>query len=293
MINFIILGAQKAATSALQASLRKHPLIFMPKGESTFFEDPDYQACPWENFAPEEPIGVMKGIKRPDYLCSDQARDRIKSALPTCKFIVVLREPISRTLSSYCYMVRHAHLPALPLNEGIQNCIDDFKSGQKSRAATVISYGLYGNHLEKWMNFYEKDKFLFLSQQEVSNNLKGVLQKILIHIGIPKDDLSEIPIVKGDSNIGLYDSEMLKIARFASQLKTRPIQYSSRRLPRAMPLRLVGSLISKYAEVRARQKGQVREVLSSELTKQLQEIFSEDAQTLIKVVYPELIKWVK
>jgi hypothetical protein len=122
MIDFIILGAQKAATSALQASLSKHPAIFMPVGESPFFEDPEYHSAPWKNFAKDELTCVIKGIKHPDYLCSDLARERIKSTLPNCKFIVVLREPISRAISSYCYMVRHAHLPAKTLNEGMEDC---------------------------------------------------------------------------------------------------------------------------------------------------------------------------
>ena len=63
-LDFIILGAQKAATSALQLALRKHPDIYMPEGESAFFEEPDFALQPWKTFGKK---GRLNGIKRPDY----------------------------------------------------------------------------------------------------------------------------------------------------------------------------------------------------------------------------------
>ncbi|MCF2949890.1 sulfotransferase domain-containing protein [Paraglaciecola aquimarina] len=293
MIDFIILGAQKAATSALQASLRQHPSIFMPVGESPFFEDPDYQSAPWKSFASTAAKQTIKGIKRPDYLCSDQARDRIKVALPNCKFIIVLREPISRTISSYCYMVRHAHLPPLPLNIGLANCIEDFKNGKNNRASSVITYGLYGLHITKWMKIYDPENFLILSQDEVAKDLNGALQKCLTHLGVSKDKQGEIPIAKGESNIGLYDPQMLKIAHLASKIKTRPIPNTERRIPRFILLRIIGVLMSKYAEKRAKKKGQNREVMSDDIKNNLEALYSEDAKLLSSIVTTTEFNWLK
>ncbi|MEM5478104.1 sulfotransferase domain-containing protein [Pacificibacter sp. AS14] len=291
MIDFIILGAQKAATSALQDSLRLHPSVFMPMGESPFFEDPDFASQPWETFSETAPSGTIKGIKRPDYLCSDQAIERISTALPECKFIVVLREPISRTISSYCYMVRHAHLPALPLNVGLAECLRAYEAGENSRAATVISYSLYGAYLDKWFQAYPKENFLVLPQKSVGENLRGALVQCLEHIGVEGDASADIAIKAGESNVGLYDPKMLKIARIGSLLKTRPIKGSYRREPRSIPMRAFGSLFSKYAEARALQKQQIRETLSTDLTEKLTHLFDRDLETLEALLDARELGW--
>lgn len=280
MIGFIILGAQKAATSALQDSLRLHPSVFMPAGESPFFEDPDFASSPWKALSEMAPSGTITGIKRPDYLCSDQAIERISTTFPDCKFIVVLRDPISRTISSYCYMVRHAHLPALPLNEGLAECLRAYEAGENSRAATVISYSLYGAYLDKWFQAYPKENFLVISQKSVGENLRGTLVQCLEHIGVEGDASADIVIKAGESNVGLYDPKMLKIARIGSLLKTRPIKGSYRREPRSIPMRAFGSLFSKYAESRARNGEQTREALSKDIKTRLESHFLKDQKHL-------------
>ena len=41
-LDFVIVGAPKAATTYLHVLLRDHPDVFMPRGESPLFEDPFY-----------------------------------------------------------------------------------------------------------------------------------------------------------------------------------------------------------------------------------------------------------
>ena len=293
MIDFIILGAQKAATSALQASIRNHPSIYMPEGESPFFEEPDYFDSPWLNFAKEQPSSVIKGIKRPDYLCSETALERIKEALPHCKFIVVLREPVSRAVSSYCYMVRHAHLPAKPLNTGMQECLEAFEKGCDNRAASVISYGLYGAYLNKWINEFGRDRFLIISQNEVGTSLCNVLDRCLQHLGISRAQGKSIINGREESNVGLYDPKLLKIARIASLIKTKKITGTYRRQPRVLPLRAIGVVISRYAEFLARHKGQTKELLNDEIESRLSKIYAEEAMLLSKIVEKSNFKWIK
>lgn len=289
MIDFMIIGAQKAATSALQQALRGHPDIYMPAGESPFFEDPDYQSHPWEDFATEQKVR-LRGIKRPDYICSDEALGRISQALPEARFILVLREPVSRAVSSYCYMVRHAHLPALALNEGMMRCIDLFESGEmRDRATEVIRYGLYGSYLAKWQQVYPAERFLVLSQKLVSGEPQRALELAARHLGV---DPALLPAPEiGRSNEGLYDPQMLRIARVGSLIKTRPVPGSTRRVPRALPLRAAGTLVSRYAEARARRRGQKAEVLDPQVRTRLDAIYDADLPLLLKAAGPDPVYW--
>lgn len=40
---FVVIGAQKSASSFMQLCLAEHPDIYMAEGETPFFETPDYE----------------------------------------------------------------------------------------------------------------------------------------------------------------------------------------------------------------------------------------------------------
>lgn len=293
MIDFMILGAQKAATSALQKALCRHPEIHMPDGESAFFEDPDFAAEPWKSFGDDHPGKRLKGIKRPDNLCSDLSIARISEALPNARFIVVLREPVSRSVSSHAYLVRHAQLPSLPLNEGINAGIDAHEAGRFDRAASIVGFGLYGAYLTKWFDRFDPNRFLVLSQERVRSNAADALGDCAAHLGVDAapllDSLTNDAI--GHSNTGLYDPTMLRIARYGSLLKTRPIPGTIRREPRGLAPRAIGKLVTNGAETLASLRGQKRETLSPEVISRLNTHFEFDLKILRQIVNPQVIYW--
>lgn len=292
LINFLILGAQKAATSALHAALRAQLEIAMPAGESAFFEDPDFASRPWESFTGEHRNTVLRGIKRPDYLCSEQAIERIAATLPDARFIAVLREPVSRAVSSYLYMVRHAHLPALGLDEGMERCIASWREGRPDRAATVISYGLYGQFVARWYEHYPRERFLFLPQTFVSQNPGGTLAACRHHLGLPEIAVASIEKQEiGRANEGLYDTRLLPLARLASLVQTRRIPGTLRREPRVLPLRAAGALMSRGVEALARWRGQERPTLPTQMRAKLEEIYDADRELLRNMVSSDALYW--
>lgn len=296
MIDFMIIGAQKAATSSLQEALRAHPDVFMPEGESAFFEDPDYAERPWERFAATAPAGARRGIKRPDYLCTDQSIERIAKETPNARFIVVLREPLSRAISGYSYMVRHGHVPALPLNEGLAKCVAAYESEARTRAAEVVRYGLYGAYLEKWMKHFPRERFLALAQTMVATQPGEALALCEDHIDVPHRGDAGLEVAGeevGRANVGLYDPGLLRIARVGSQLKTRPIEGTNRRQPSALPLRALGHLFTGSAEAAARMLGQRKEELEPAMRERLQAIYNADLPRLRACVPAEAIYWAK
>lgn len=294
MLDFLIIGAQKAATTALQTALRRHPGICMPTGESAIFEEPDYAQRRWERLGDDEPAGVVKGIKRPNYLCSDQAIEHVSDALPEARLIVVLREPISRAVSSYYHLVRHAQLPFLPLDAGMNRCLDAFEAGDASLAASIVRFGLYGRYLELWYARYPRGRFLILAQQFVSDNPGHALRRCATHLGVDPEssmfmDASRQAIER--KNVGLYDARLLRIGRLASVLKTRAIPGSTRREPRGLLLCGVGTVIARTAELAALRRGQHLETLAPETRDRLAAIYAEDLVRLKALAPTEALYW--
>jgi hypothetical protein len=119
--NFFVVGANKAGTTALHGALRQHPAIFMSE-----VKEPLYWGCSYgelcelpggirsrshrrmsdaayaDLFAEADDAGAI-GEACADNLFSPTAAMRIREALPHAKLIVILREPVDRAYSAYCY----------------------------------------------------------------------------------------------------------------------------------------------------------------------------------------------
>lgn len=295
MIDFAIIGAQKAATSSLHNAMRMHPKVEMPRGESPMFESPEFMLRPWAHIKSTSTEGVLVGIKRPNILCSDIMRDRIMETHPELKIIVVLREPLSRSISAYYHLVRHAELPLLPLNEGIQRCIRHFKEGRQDIASLIIEDSLYGRHLQRWYDRVSPRNILVLSQKQVSENPQRTLNLCLEHIGLHdreanlSSEFSSGGI--GEKNVGIYDFGHLKLARITSLIRTRPLGSGERRVPRSLPFRTLGGVLAKLVDISSKRKNHRADMLRDDVSIYLEGIYKNDEEILRKYVPEDVLYW--
>ncbi|PYL86919.1 MAG: sulfotransferase, partial [Verrucomicrobia bacterium] len=102
-LDFLVAGAQKSGTTALNYYLKRHPRIALPvKKELHFFDNDElfaggnvlYEPL-YEMFRPARP-GSIAGENTPIYLYWRPALPRIRDYNPAMKFIIILRNPIER-----------------------------------------------------------------------------------------------------------------------------------------------------------------------------------------------------
>ncbi|MCP2638111.1 sulfotransferase domain-containing protein [Microbacterium sp. HD4P20] len=285
-LDFIIIGAQKAATSSLQSGLRRVPGVYMPAGESPFFEDPDFADGKWISFG--QPDAVC-GIKRPDNLARREVADRVADAVPNAKLIVVFREPIGRAVSAYYHLVRHAHLPVKPLSDGLRDALDSYDRGEESPLSSVIGYGMYGASIARWLDRMPSENFLFLTQRAVTANLDDTLEECCALIGV-RFARSWRPTDRSE-NIGIYDSRYLGLYRFGHRLKTVRLGGTDRRGPRRnLILRGAGSAVTHVA-TRLADPGAKPPALDEHVRSRMRAIYHADRQILRSLVPPDAIDW--
>lgn len=176
LVNFVICGAQKAGTSALDSYLREHPQICMANSKEVHFFDNEklfsqqkiINYSKYHNsFKPKASHKVL-GEATPIYMYWHDAPRRIWEYNPYMKLIVILRNPIDRAYSHW-NMERFRNAENLSFWDAIQN------EGSRCRQALpyqhrVYSYvdrGFYLEQLRRLWRYFSKDNVLVLKHEDL------------------------------------------------------------------------------------------------------------------------------
>ena len=213
--DFVIIGAQKAASTYVHLALREHPGVCMPKEEVRFFEDPEFgdgsprrleilfSGCP----------DRLKGIKRPDYLARPEVPGRILRLLPEARLIAVLREPVSRLVSAYHYYIKIGLIPAVPFERGVTELLRQGTLGAR-RSAELLEYGRYGTHLERYLAHFDAARLCVLIQEQMLTEPGAGMAGVLDFLGLAP--YQRPPTVARD-NAGLYPLPRLRFIRLRNR----------------------------------------------------------------------------
>ncbi len=183
--DYIIVGAAKCGTTSLSNYLGEHPDIIMtqPK-ELNFFgrknieqKLEDYS----KHFQPQK--GKIVGEGSVSYiLYSKLAAPQIKKYAPNVKIIVMLRNPVDRFYSDFWFNVNRG---AVSYKKGLfDDVIDDnykinpFPALKMSYRESLISKGMYSEHLKDYFEHFDKDQVKIVFFEDFKNDLEGVLNSI-------------------------------------------------------------------------------------------------------------------
>lgn len=181
--DFLVLGAQKAGTTALYAYLRWHPRITGPAWKEVSFFDRHYaRGTAWYrgNF-PLHRRGPapLVGEASPSYLFHPLAPRRVGALVPEARLIALLRDPVDRALSHYHHEVALGREP-LSFEEALA------AEGERTRGEverlladprrfsrawwdhTYLARGRYAEQLERWLAVFPRHQLLLLTTEELA-----------------------------------------------------------------------------------------------------------------------------
>jgi hypothetical protein len=209
--NFLIIGAQKSASTFVHECLREHPEVFMPRQEIAFFQDPDYlesDISQLHSIFEGAKNHKALGIKCPDYLARQECPARIYKHIPDAKLIVVLRNPVERAVSAYYWYMQVGIIPVRPLEEGINDLISGSYHKRYPRAQEIIDYGFYYEQLMRYLQYFNRKQLLILQQDDLKDSPHGTISQIYKFLDIeegylpkalnkqPKQSIYSIPRLK-------------------------------------------------------------------------------------------------
>src|SRR5438874_3322290 len=172
-LDFLVVGAQKSGTTALNYYLKRHPYTALPIKKSLHFFDKDelfaggnvsYEPL-HEMFRPAR-SDTIAGENTPIYLYWRPALPRIRNYNPAMKFVVILRSPIERAFSQWNMQRSRGNEP-FDFLEAVQaepRRIAD-AAPKQLRKFSYLDRGRYAEQLERAFRLFPRERFLILKYE--------------------------------------------------------------------------------------------------------------------------------
>ena len=194
-VDFVIGGAQKGGTSAMDSFLRQHPEICMPETTEKlhFFdraeENRDYKKY-HAKFRPKRQHHVI-GETSPSYIYWETAPYRIWSYNPEMKWILILRNPVERAFSAW-NMERKRGAEELSFAEAVEREPERCREALplQHRVYSYVDRGFYAHQLRRLLSIFGTEKCLVLLNEELRNDHQATLRRTFEFLGV---DASFVP----------------------------------------------------------------------------------------------------
>ena len=305
MPNFLVVGAQKAGTTALYQYLKQHPDVYMsPVKEPHFFafegRDLDYRGP-----RDRETLGHMvvrdegayrelfagaggekaRGEASAMYLYMEEAVGGIGRHAPDAKLLAVLRNPVDRAYSSFLHMVRDGREPipdfgrALAAEEGRI-------SGNWSPIWHYRRMGFYHEQVLRYREAFGPRNLRVFLYEDLEGDPGGVLRDIYEFIGV---DPSFVPDVSSRYNVsGVPKSKGLHaLHRFL--LRPNPVKAAFKPFfPKGLRRRMVEGSLNTL-----RNRNLVKPPFPEEVRRDLIEGYREDVAKLETLIGRDLSGWLR
>lgn len=201
--DFIIIGAQKAGTTSLFRYLTALPQVARPFGqEPVFFSHEIKFARGPDEYRANFPLRAglhhrITGEASGEYLYYPDGPERIAELVPAVRLIVVLRDPVDRTISQYFHNVKLG-LEELSLEDAIHRELTwhqehDPITGPPHRqfgplggARAYLGRSMYAEHLARWFNRFDDSQLLIVEAESLYDDPRATTAEVCDFLEVPR-----------------------------------------------------------------------------------------------------------
>lgn len=235
VVDFIIVGTQRAGTTSLSINISKHPDIYIDnnknpeKSEVHFFDLNWKKGIEWykKQVKFEKNKNKIIGEKTPDLMYLDYVHPYMQSVNPFLKIIMILRNPVERAYSHWKLNVKN-NSESLSFNKAVSFELKYLKTQNKTfftSAKHYIGRGFYYKQLKNLLKWFPKDNILVLISENVKNNMSKSYNEIYNFLNIKElnninYDLEHVSVDKSKINpllynklINLYKKDILSLEK--------------------------------------------------------------------------------
>ncbi|HXV33420.1 MAG TPA: sulfotransferase [Gaiellaceae bacterium] len=281
---FLVIGAYKSGSTAIQEALRTHPQVFLPgKGPSFFAFDEapeiDRPLLPhtvrdWEAYQAlfaDAPADAVRGEVSPEYMANPWACGRIRTRVPDVKLVAVLRNPVERAFSDYLMYVRDG-------DEKLDFAAALDEQEERRRAGSPTGYyletGFYGRQLRPYFEAFSRERIQVHLFEDFAADPDSVLEPLYAFLGV---DPALGTTLERAVNVSGVPRNALVGAAVRGGKRVAPL------LPEAVRRRAKSALV----------RGLDRPTLSPGLRARLVDLYREDIAELERLLERPLGRWLE
>jgi hypothetical protein len=183
-VDIVCVGAQKAGTTWLFSQLSKHPKISTPRSKeinyfgnksssyANSFEENYSRGLNWYRDQLNQQPGKLTCDFSPNYLWDSEVPKRIHSDAPSCKILIVLREPVDRAFSQYNHAKKTFYVGA-QFEEALV------------RHPDIWERSFYAEDIERFMELFPEENIKVTYYENLKSDPQKYLEDIYLFLGLP------------------------------------------------------------------------------------------------------------
>jgi hypothetical protein len=219
--DFLIIGTKRGGTTSLWKYLIQHPLVprLFPAWNtktSHYFEENWHRGEQWyrSHFPTDRRRQALErrhgspprvGEAAPLYMFHPLAPGRVHALMPRVRLITLLRDPVERAYSHWKERRTEGREP-LGFAEALA-AEPERTAGERDRLIadpnlfseaydwhTYRARGRYLEHLEPWLELFDREQMLFLPSESLYRDPAGTYREVLRFLGLPPHDLGRYEV---------------------------------------------------------------------------------------------------
>ena len=176
--NAIIIGDQKCGTAALYFMLCSHPLIKGHMAEMMFFDAHFERGLKWYiNQMPKTKKNELTIERTAKYFVISTVPKRIYDQSKNVKLILIVRNPITRTVSNYVHQLT-LHVPKMERQTHTFDNTILHPNGTVNSESIEINYSMYDVHYQRWRKWFDQKQILVVNGEELITNPVPLLHEV-------------------------------------------------------------------------------------------------------------------
>ena len=211
-VDFVIGGAQKGGTTALERLLRLHPDIAMASVKEPKWFDDDrrfaHGAPPCSGYHAlfgRAPAVRLRGEATPTYCWWPAAAERIRDYHPGMKWILLFRDPASRAYSQW--NMRRADGSERQSFARAADAEVERGAGvavHNNLGTSYLPRGFYARQVERLLGLFPREQLLLLRSEWLRDDPSRTLRQVHAFLGIDPMDVAR-PV---EAHVGAYAEPM-------------------------------------------------------------------------------------
>ena len=126
--------------------------------------------------------GQLTMEKTPSYFVTKGVPSRIFNMSKATKFIVVVRDPVTRAVSDYTQALAKRN----DVDTFEAMAFEDNSTGLVDTSWGAIRIGVYAKHLERWLQYFPLGQIHFVSGERLITDPAGEMEKVQDFLGISR-----------------------------------------------------------------------------------------------------------